>query len=206
VDVPGVLRVTATTDGAGHAEASVVAGVADLVAESSDASEALVVPALDWSASPTTVQSLEALVPVSISVSFASAAAQGATLLAVPVGSLAPQAAAAAATIPVSGTASLALVSGGDYQILASEKSFGSELISVADVGVGTLVPEIELPGTVMASGHVSIDGNNAAGARVTLYCRICSGDEVTRVRAMAVADSTGQYVLQVADPGIASP
>jgi hypothetical protein len=205
-DVAGVMRVTATADGTGRAQASVAAVVADLVVESSDASEGLVVPALDWGASPSTVRSLEALVPVSFSVSFAAAAAAGAKILAVPIGALAPQSAAAAATIPISGTASLSLVSGGDYQVLALDKKFGSQFISVSDVGLGTLVPQIELPGTIMASGYVSIDGNAAAGARVTLYCDGCSGDEATRVRAMAVADAAGRYNLQVADPGIATP
>jgi hypothetical protein len=205
-NIAGVLRVLATSDASGHAQAPLAAVVADLAVQSADASEGIVIPALDWAASPTIASALEALVPVSVSVAFAESAAQGAQVLALPRASLAPQAAAMSATVPASGTAVLALLRGGDYELVVSDLNKGTMWSSVANVASDTLVPAIALPGNIQAAGYVYIDGSAARGARVSLFCQSCAGVEATRVRAQAVTDSTGRYVLRVADPGIAAP
>jgi hypothetical protein len=110
------------------------------------------------------------------------------------------------ALVAGSGLAALSLVRGGNYEIVASDSVHGSQVGSLlsADTGMATLA--LELPGTILASGYVSVDGAAAVGAQVSLYCDLCSGNEATRVLARAVANGTGRYVLRVADPGIASP
>jgi hypothetical protein len=204
--VSGNLRVTATADGSGHAQSSLAAVNADLVVQSSDSSEGLVLRDLPWATVPTRAAALSELVSVPVSVSFAEAAAAGATLVATPLDVLAPQGSAQGAVVAGSGLAALSLVRGGNYELVTSDPAHGNDVRSVLSVDVGMPTLAIELPGTILASGYVSIDGAAAAGAQISLYCDLCTGDEATRVQARAVANGTGRYVLRVADPGITPP
>ncbi len=205
-NVAGDLRVLATADGSGHAQVNLAAMVTDLSIQSADATEGLVQTSLDWNASPTTSAALAELVPVSIGVTFANAAAEGAQILAMPVDSLAPQGAATGGVVSASGTASLSLVKGANYQLVAFAADKGSRVVDLVDIAPAMVVSDVELPKTLRAIGSVSVAGNAATGARVSIYCSACSGSEATRVLAQAVVNSTGKFELRIEDPGVEAP
>lgn len=204
--VAGTLRVTATADGSGHVQSSLAALTADLVVHSADATQAVVVPDLNWASVPSTALSLSELVSVPVSVTFSDLAAVGASVLATPLDVLAPQGAAQGAVVADSGLVALPLVRGGTYEIVATDTLRGTQVQTLMSADTGMPTQAMTLTGTILASGSVFIDGAAAAGAQLSLYCESCSGDEATRVHARAVANGTGRYVLRVADPGVAAP
>ena len=109
-----------------------------------------------------------------------------------------------AATTDASGSFSLALASGGRYDVrFVDPLGRGARLVASNVLATG--VPaNATLPVALKISGKVSVAGSTSpiANAAVQLLCATCSGIEAARPIAETATDGLSNYRLTVPDPG----
>jgi hypothetical protein len=130
----------------------------------------------------------------------------GARVEAVPVGALAmANLIPIEATTSTTGAYSLALASGGHYELRMFDPGGRGAPVNFSDL-VAAGVPATQALAPALAiTGMVSVlnDANAIANASVQLLCSGCTGVAASQPIAQTATDITGEYRIAVADPGM---
>lgn len=199
----GAARIAAVADATGKLPAMLVPRAAlSAVVELGGGDVAL--SAINTSTCPAQTLSTPAMTVASGVVQSAMASAlRGVAIEATPVGALAglPP---VQTTSNASGAFSLALATGGHYDVRFVDPSgIGAPLILLGAT-TATIPATASLPAAIHIKGSVGVSGNAnpVIGASVQALCATCTGIDATRPLAQGATDSASQFLLAVPDPG----
>ena len=102
------------------------------------------------------------------------------------------------------GAYSLALASGGTYDVHFSDPQGRAAPVTIAATTAAALPASVMLAAAIHMSGSLAVSGsaNPVVGASVQILCTSCSGIAASRPLAETASDGTSMYVLAVPDPG----
>lgn len=200
----GEVRIAASASAAGTLPATLVPAAA-LSAVVTVAPGDLAVAALDSTDGvPASIDALAMLPVSSVIRGPGTAILPGAVLDVIPTGALAMAAAPAQqVTAGTDGRVTIALASGGHYDLRFRDPAGRAALLVVTDRVTATIATEYHLRNAISIKGTLMLRGTQPlANAAVQILCDECNGLERVRPIAEAVSDAAGVFTLVVPDPG----
>jgi hypothetical protein len=206
VNATGTVRVVATANGGGTLPAMLVPRATSLSAVVELATNDLAVDTINTSTcAAQTIDAPALVVRNGTAQNVATAVLSGVRVEATPIGTLAQaDAQTVTAMTDETGAFSIALASGGRYDVRFVDPYARAARLEVLNIAPASVPTTATLPKSLAISGEVSVLGSSqpVSGASIQLLCATCTGIEASRPIAETASDGLSGYRIAVPDPG----